>query len=473
MGRTLVNCVRCPSRRFALVLSCRRGDAAQARGLADHPRTGDPRAQGRRSGGRTASWRRCSRRSTRSWPWRNRTGCSSAPPSWRWSASASSASASSCSIASATRCWGRGAPTSRGKIVDEHHIMYDVSETDREAFRRVRGGRRALHRVRELPDRRAPQGRDARRRAAAGSPARRSARRARPSACCSTTPACRASPSTKRSRRTPRSCARCWERSSIRCAARSGTARRRRRIAGPPPGHRRRSRCSRRIRPWAASRSPAKLDISLSRLARVFKAEMGMSLVEYRNRLRLDRFAVLLDRGRHEPARSGARGGLRQLRAVPPRVPRAAPHDAARVPAQPQLTSNETWPPLDAAVRRVGRRRLHRPRRWRTGHERRRRHTGRQRRHRSAGRSVRVGARLGRAPGAARQRRAASERSARTPHRARLGGLQGRRQLHVRRHEFVADPALRRAAGAGRAHDVLFDHRQDRRARRSGLGACA
>jgi AraC-like DNA-binding protein len=42
----------------------------------------------------------------------------------------------------------------------------------------------------------------------------------------------------------------------------------------------------------------AKLDISLSRLARVFKAEMGMSLVEYRNRLRLDRFAVLLDKGR-------------------------------------------------------------------------------------------------------------------------------------------------------------------------------
>ena len=42
----------------------------------------------------------------------------------------------------------------------------------------------------------------------------------------------------------------------------------------------------------------ATLDLSLSRLARVFKAEMGMSLVEYRNRLRLDRFAVLLDRGR-------------------------------------------------------------------------------------------------------------------------------------------------------------------------------
>ncbi len=36
-----------------------------------------------------------------------------------------------------------------------------------------------------------------------------------------------------------------------------------------------------------------RLGISLSRLARLFKAEMGMSLVEYRNRLRLDRFGAL------------------------------------------------------------------------------------------------------------------------------------------------------------------------------------
>jgi AraC-like DNA-binding protein len=40
-----------------------------------------------------------------------------------------------------------------------------------------------------------------------------------------------------------------------------------------------------------------KLDISLSRLARVFKSEMRMSLVEYRHRLRLERFQVLLDAG--------------------------------------------------------------------------------------------------------------------------------------------------------------------------------
>jgi AraC-like DNA-binding protein len=40
-----------------------------------------------------------------------------------------------------------------------------------------------------------------------------------------------------------------------------------------------------------------RLDISLSRLARVFKAQMGMSLVEYRNRVRLERFQGLLDAG--------------------------------------------------------------------------------------------------------------------------------------------------------------------------------
>lgn len=39
----------------------------------------------------------------------------------------------------------------------------------------------------------------------------------------------------------------------------------------------------------------AALGLSLSRLARVFKTEMGLSLVEYRNRLRLERFDVLVD----------------------------------------------------------------------------------------------------------------------------------------------------------------------------------
>ena len=39
------------------------------------------------------------------------------------------------------------------------------------------------------------------------------------------------------------------------------------------------------------------LDVGLSRFARVFKAEMGLSLVAYRNQLRLDRFLTLMDAG--------------------------------------------------------------------------------------------------------------------------------------------------------------------------------
>jgi len=41
----------------------------------------------------------------------------------------------------------------------------------------------------------------------------------------------------------------------------------------------------------------AALEVGLSTLTRVFKVMMGVSLVEYRNRLRLDRFEVLLERG--------------------------------------------------------------------------------------------------------------------------------------------------------------------------------
>jgi AraC-like DNA-binding protein len=41
----------------------------------------------------------------------------------------------------------------------------------------------------------------------------------------------------------------------------------------------------------------AQLDISLSRLTRVIKAQLGMSLVEYRNRLRMERFSLLVDQG--------------------------------------------------------------------------------------------------------------------------------------------------------------------------------
>ena len=46
-----------------------------------------------------------------------------------------------------------------------------------------------------------------------------------------------------------------------------------------------------------AGRIARRLGVSAGWFARIFKAEMGMSLVEYRNRLRLDRVDALLDQG--------------------------------------------------------------------------------------------------------------------------------------------------------------------------------
>src|SRR5690606_9164183 len=61
------------------------------------------------------------------------------------------------------------------------------------------------------------------------------------------------------------------------------------------------------------------LSLSLSRLARVFKQEMGMSLVEYRNRLRLERFDLLVDAGGDnlmEAAREAGFGSYSQFHRV-------------------------------------------------------------------------------------------------------------------------------------------------------------
>ena len=77
----------------------------------------------------------------------------------------------------------------------------------------------------------------------------------------------------------------------------------------------------------------ARLDISLSRLARVFKSEMGMSLVEYRNRLRLDRFMVLVDRGRTnllEAALTAGFGSYAQFHRVFRALRRTTPREYLR-----------------------------------------------------------------------------------------------------------------------------------------------
>ena len=60
----------------------------------------------------------------------------------------------------------------------------------------------------------------------------------------------------------------------------------------------------------------SRLGVSVGRFVRVFKAEMGMSLVEYRNRLRLDRFEALLGGGRTnmlETARAAGFGSYVQF----------------------------------------------------------------------------------------------------------------------------------------------------------------
>ena len=185
-----------------------------------------------------------------------------------------------------------------GAIVDEHHIMYDVSDTDREAFRRAeeegehftvfencpivehhKGETRVVGRgwVACTPIRstRAPIGMLFNDTGVSGAAGRRGEAGAR---------------------RDPVLAAGNDPRSDARLA-------RSRRAAGA------RNRPARRLvtatvamlakdPAMGGKQIAARLDLSLSRLARVFKAEMGMSLVEYRNRLRLDRFAVLLDRGR-------------------------------------------------------------------------------------------------------------------------------------------------------------------------------
>jgi len=184
-----------------------------------------------------------------------------------------------------------------GAIVDEHHIMYDVSDTDREAFRRAeeegahftvfencpivehhKGETRVVGRgwVACTPIRstRAPIGMMFNDAALSGEPVDE-AKQAHAAILCSLL-------------------------GTILDPVRGSLAQ------GEPT---REESPSRRLvsatvamlakdPAMGGKQMAARLDLSLSRLARVFKAEMGMSLVEYRNRLRLDRFAVLLDRGR-------------------------------------------------------------------------------------------------------------------------------------------------------------------------------
>ena len=80
-----------------------------------------------------------------------------------------------------------------------------------------------------------------------------------------------------------------------------------------------------------------KLGISLSRLARVFKSDTGLSLVEYRNRLRLERFQVLVDSGGEnllEAALAAGFGSYAQFHRVFRALRGATPREYLRKRAQ-------------------------------------------------------------------------------------------------------------------------------------------
>jgi len=77
----------------------------------------------------------------------------------------------------------------------------------------------------------------------------------------------------------------------------------------------------------------AELGISISRLVRLFKSELGTSLVDYRNRLRIDRFRALVDGGEHgllKVARAAGFGSYAQFHRVFRAAHGTAPSDYLR-----------------------------------------------------------------------------------------------------------------------------------------------
>ena len=339
MGRTLVNSAsppRCPSRRFALVLSCRRGDAAQARGLADHPGTGDPvpKVVDQAVHGKLASLLAAFDEIL-----------ALEEPDGILKRAAELAleriGLKRVGIFLLDRqrnamlgTWGTDIT---GQIVDEHHIMYDVSETDREAFRRSeeegahftvfencpivehhKGETRVVGRgwVACTPIRstRAPIGMLFNDTGVSGEPVDE-AKQTHAAILCSLLGTIL---------------------DPVRGSLGHGAA-----VTEESPSRRLVTATVSMLAKDPAmggKQIAAKLDISLSRLARVFKARDGHVAGRIPQPPAPGSLRGAARSRPDEPARSGARGRLRQLRAVPPRVPRAAPHDTARVPAQPELT---------------------------------------------------------------------------------------------------------------------------------------
>ena len=184
----------------------------------------------------------------------------------------------------------------RGRIVDEHQIMYEVSDTDREVFRRGEqyGGHFTVFTNCPIVEHRGGQTRVAGRGWVACTPIRST--RA-PIGILFNDSGLSGKPVDEQKQ----------AHAAIFCSLLATILDPIRGFITGDPGHN--AETHGRLVPAAVAmlaKDPsmggkqiaAKLDISLSRLVRVFKAQMGMSLVAYRNRLRLERFSALVANGR-------------------------------------------------------------------------------------------------------------------------------------------------------------------------------
>ena len=184
----------------------------------------------------------------------------------------------------------------RGDIVDEHHIMYSLSDTDREAFRRSRdaGAHYTVFDDCPLIEHLGRETRVAGRSWLACTPivsAHATIGMLFNDAGLSGAPV----DETKQ------------EQAAVLCALLATILDPVRGVPGAGGGGTVESRGRRMVTDAVAmlAEDPAldaavmarRLEVGLGRFTRVFKAEMGMSLVEYRNRVRLDRFDALLGKG--------------------------------------------------------------------------------------------------------------------------------------------------------------------------------
>jgi AraC-like DNA-binding protein len=182
-----------------------------------------------------------------------------------------------------------------GKLVDEHHVMYDLGANDREVFRRATTDGEPFTIIDNCPivEQLASETHVVARGWVACTPIRSA--RTTFGMLFNDAGLSREPPDLEKQGRAAILCSLLGSVLALRQPQRTPG-----RSSSPVAGH---PRVRQTVRLLAGDPSlggkelASSLDISLSRLARVFKVEMGMSLVEYRNRLRLERFHVLLDAG--------------------------------------------------------------------------------------------------------------------------------------------------------------------------------